>query len=30
MPEDNLILGNKKGGLLEGRLYQKIYQNIKA
>jgi hypothetical protein len=30
MPEDNLILGNKKGGLQEGRLLHKIYQNIKA
>jgi len=30
MLEDNLILENKKGGLLEGRLFSNIYQNFKA
>lgn len=30
MLEDNLILGNKKGGLQEGHLYNKIYEKIKA
>jgi len=26
--EDNLNLGNKKGGLCKGRLLRKIYQKI--